>query len=90
MTETRRLTSEERCAVIVQGAIAAMKRFDTIHPRYENVAKECEVPTSVSTIRHYFANPKDLRVAAARIDETIAALVRERGLGHELSETSPG
>lgn len=83
---THRLTPDERRKVILNAAIRIMLEQNTVFPKRLEICDACEVPTSMSTMRHYFPTVRDLRVAAARVNLDIDQMMRTRGLSDELRQ----
>lgn len=65
MKMKRRLTPDERRAVILYAAIRLTKKYGVFGWTCSDVARACEVSTSEDTVKHYWSQ-QDLRAAVKK------------------------
>lgn len=79
-----KLTHEQRRAVIITAALRIATDTGIWAVSHSTVAKRCVVPTSASTVKHYFATKGDLWNAAIAADRSGAVRAAAQEMGHGL------
>ncbi len=70
------LAGPVRKTIIIDAALAVAKRDGLVAVNFDSVARECRIPTSRHTVKHWFKRRDDLWRALCDTD----ASVREEGV----------